>query len=624
METSFIVRIALILLSDLIFVFNVSAQLFSEEPEVTLRTTRRVTAAPTVCSTPTAVASPCRSISSLIASQSANYPEEAVPLAVDRSSKSIDYVKPYIQFQSTITYLKDPPKGYTLPGVDVLGGLDLIQSNIKNGVYKNQWSFEKDLYQLINVLPHDFHFNLPLPLVGLFTFATYRSLVSVSEDGLSLPAVYFKRDLDKYLFGTTRWTPLKLSMINGEDVTTFLETIAVTNSASQDADAIYNQLFYSPPQNLQGGANLFYSGARQFGFESNTNNYTFANGSSQEMYNFASLAPGVDSAGIVDGTTLFQTIEVDPTTDVDKLLTSRDLIEEPHNKIRRQSTTRSIPGYPDAFITHPEDPYTAGYFLDENSEVAVLRLSAFSAANSSSETDQGNQQTTIALFLAECKQRGSTKLIVDLSANGGGSVFSGYDACKRLFRRLFHTVDLSALDTDLKKYPSWKEFGGPFRFHGDNFLAITRANLSDPLMTTDFSVAGYLDEPEIPVAAFAADDIVVLYDGSCGSTCAIFAEFMKNQGGVRSIAVGGRPQDGLMQGIGGSKGSQVLTDLTIEVHREALNASLAVLEAKKANIPEAPAASWIPPDVYMDFGGRGESNPGSLPDVLVIYRESDT
>tara|TARA_R110002060_G_scaffold27016_2_gene36699 strand:+ start:4202 stop:5356 length:1155 start_codon:yes stop_codon:yes gene_type:complete len=374
-------------------------------------------------------------------------------------------------------------------------------------------------------------------------------------------------------------------MINGENVTTYLETIAVQNSAFQDADAIYNQLFYSLPQNLQGGANLFYSGAWEFGFDSNINNYTFANGSSQQLYNYASLAPGVDFSGVVDGTTLFQAIEVEPTTDVENILTSRD-IEDPRKKVRRQLFTGSIPGYPDAFVTHPEDPYTAGYFLGEDSEVAVLQMSAFSSPNSSSETDQRNQQATIARFLAECKQRGSTKLIVDLSANGGGSVFSGYDAFKQLFPTLvpyggsrmrttpfvnymgnvFSSAGIynasirppwqiqSALDKDLNKYPSWKEFGGPFPFHGDNFLAITRANLSDPLMTTGFSVAGYLEEPEIPAADFTAENIVVLYDGACGSTCAIFAEFMKIQGGVRSIAMGGRPQNGPMQGIGGTKG----------------------------------------------------------------------
>jgi hypothetical protein len=113
-------------------------------------------------------------------------------LNVDRSVAYIEYIRPYLQFQSTVGYLKDPPKGYTLPGADVFGGLDQIKQNVQGGLYKNQWSFEKELWSLINILPHDFHFNLPLPLMRVFYFGTYKSLVSVSDDGLALPKVYLK------------------------------------------------------------------------------------------------------------------------------------------------------------------------------------------------------------------------------------------------------------------------------------------------------------------------------------------------------------------------------------------------------------------------------------------------
>ena len=46
-------------------------------------------------------------------------------------------------------------------------------------------------------------------------------------------------------------------------------------------------------------------------------------------------------------------------------------------------------------------------------------------------------------------------------------------------------------------------------------------------------------------------------DGTCASTCIIFAELMQKQG-VRSIAFGGRPQYGPMQALGGVKGAQHL------------------------------------------------------------------
>ena len=42
----------------------------------------------------------------------------------------------------------------------------------------------------------------------------------------------------------------------------------------------------------------------------------------------------------------------------------------------------------------------------------------------------------------------------------------------------------------------------------------------------------------------------------CSSTCAIVSELLKNQGGVRTIAIGGQPKFGPMQGIGGTKGAQ--------------------------------------------------------------------
>lgn len=55
----------------------------------------------------------------------------------------------------------------------------------------------------------------------------------------------------------------------------------------------------------------------------------------------------------------------------------------------------------------------------------------------------------------------------------------------------------------------------------------------------------------------------MLSDGACGSTCAIFAEFMKSQAGVQAIAVGGRKQYGPMQWVGGTKGSndQAISDI---------------------------------------------------------------
>jgi hypothetical protein len=49
-----------------------------------------------------------------------------------------------------------------------------------------------------------------------------------------------------------------------------------------------------------------------------------------------------------------------------------------------------------------------------------------------------------------------------------------------------------------------------------------------------------------------------LLDGYCASTCTLFTEFMRTQAGIKSIAMGGRPKAGPIQGVGGIKGAEIL------------------------------------------------------------------
>lgn len=115
---------------------------------------------------------------------------KSVPLDTDRSSALIDYIVPFMEFQTTLAYLKNPPIGYLVPGVDIMGGLQNIKENLGAGRYLSQWDFEVDVYELINVLPRDGHLNWPLPLISTFVVRTEQSLISVSTDGIAIPKVY--------------------------------------------------------------------------------------------------------------------------------------------------------------------------------------------------------------------------------------------------------------------------------------------------------------------------------------------------------------------------------------------------------------------------------------------------
>jgi hypothetical protein len=229
-------------------------------------------------------------------------------------------------------------------------------------------------------------------------------------------------------------------------------------------------------------------------------------------------------------------------------------------------------------------------------------------------------QETATNFIAAAVAAGKTKLVIDVSANGGGSIFQGYSLFKNLFPSLDpygatrfraheafnimgETVSAAAgpkypwdnltavvlgvanstvlddfystpfdyradLDINGKDFTSWAEKYGPHEYNGDLFTSIIRWNLSDPVDAdaAGIIVDGYQNRTNIPPSQpFAAEDIVIVYDGYCASTCTIFSEFMTAQAGIKTVAIGGRPQHGIMQAVGGAKGRNDYTWTTIYI-----------------------------------------------------------
>jgi hypothetical protein len=116
------------------------------------------------------------------------------------------------------------------------------------------------------------------------------------------------------------------------------------------------------------------------------------------------------------------------------------------------------------------------------------------------------------------------------------------------------------MNVDGVGFASWDDFIGPVHLHGGNFTKMFQLNYSTIPLTdsnnTGIVISGTNNRTGFP-QVFNASDMIMLYDGYCGSTCTVFSELMKNLGGVQSIAIGGRPQLAAMQGVGGVKGSNV-------------------------------------------------------------------
>jgi hypothetical protein len=75
---------------------------------------------------------------------------KSVPVDKKRDLELLEYLRPYIAFQSTIETLADPPEEYLLPGVDIWGGLDGIEQKLKKDKYKSQYDVMNNLRSIVS------------------------------------------------------------------------------------------------------------------------------------------------------------------------------------------------------------------------------------------------------------------------------------------------------------------------------------------------------------------------------------------------------------------------------------------------------------------------------------------
>lgn len=120
---------------------------FPAFPHVT-RDTPRTTTTALAGSNLTAASEPCALISQqwqqsakgIVDHELAYQCLQSVPLDAEGAALQIEGMKFFAQFQSTLAYLKEPPKGYLYPAVDIVGALDQISDKLAQGKYSNEVS----------------------------------------------------------------------------------------------------------------------------------------------------------------------------------------------------------------------------------------------------------------------------------------------------------------------------------------------------------------------------------------------------------------------------------------------------------------------------------------------------
>lgn len=119
----------------------------------------------------------------------------SAPLDKAKALQFVDSIAPYLEWQSDSAYKADPPKDYSFPGYDMFAGLAAVKTKLQQDNYKNEYTFQVDLYKSVFAPGHDGHMAFyPDLLTRATRFGRKHALVSISPNGQSLPVIKIYRE----------------------------------------------------------------------------------------------------------------------------------------------------------------------------------------------------------------------------------------------------------------------------------------------------------------------------------------------------------------------------------------------------------------------------------------------
>ena len=239
----------------------------------------------------------------------------------------------------------------------------------------------------------------------------------MSLNGTGLPQIYARGDVEAYVAGAAK-SISSISTINGENAATYIENLAQLGDL-QDPDAQYNSMFFSKPFGAQDAAwEGYFAGSGRFGyvFPGFNTTLSYQNGSSQTIETVGHVVG--DFSGVTSGASFYNKFcsgNAAAAANVPAATTT--VAAAPSSTAYTPVNSPTPPGYPTPVITSKDD-IVFGYYLNStaNSDVAVLGMLAMESES------PAEFQAVIQDFFAEAKAAGKTKLIVDVSSNGGGYI----------------------------------------------------------------------------------------------------------------------------------------------------------------------------------------------------------
>lgn len=348
---------------------------------------------------------------------------QVVPIHQGDASVTMNALLRLMQFQSTLSYLKNPPDGYGNAPVDILSGLNDISNKVSQGSYAGELDFETDIS---NLLDKAFDGHLAFEgwtMSGTFTWKRDKAAtLAIASNDNDVPKVWVIGDFNT----SATFTPSPVSQIDGTDVNTFLENLSQTR-LFHDADARWNSLALLQAADSAGAF------ITPFLYPGPNTTLTFENGTSRVFENYAIIDDPEYWSDITDAQTFYEVMVGASSSSSDKRK-RRDLqrkskkvapkkLQMPKNLDARKSGT--VPeSYPDPVFEHSSPDVGLGGFVISTTSgtVAVLMLQTFDV---SSVEDAREWQSELQGFFNEAKSMGAQKIIVDIRDNGGGLILLG-------------------------------------------------------------------------------------------------------------------------------------------------------------------------------------------------------
>jgi hypothetical protein len=95
--------------------------------------------------------------------------QQSVPISKEDDLVQLAGLGTFVEFQSDLAYLRSPPAGRIYPAIDILAGLNLLSTQLRDDVYKFEYEFQMDVFKLFS-LAYDGHLTYIPDIVDVFAF----------------------------------------------------------------------------------------------------------------------------------------------------------------------------------------------------------------------------------------------------------------------------------------------------------------------------------------------------------------------------------------------------------------------------------------------------------------------